>query len=133
MGKSIKITESQLKRLMKATISEERQLKSSPIKKGIKMFDIMNEQTPPPVRLRNKPKLQQVQPKGSGAIPTNNVKPQLATNTNMSAEGESHDMSIAKKIAVSNFNRTFPGKEYTEKAFRKPDGIIRYVLTATGQ
>jgi len=42
MGKSIKITESQLKRLMKTTITEERQIKSSPVKKGLKMMDMID-------------------------------------------------------------------------------------------
>jgi hypothetical protein len=44
MRKSIKITESQLKRLMKTTINEESQLKSIPLeKKTLKMMNIVNE------------------------------------------------------------------------------------------
>jgi len=42
MGKSIKITESQLKRLMKTTINEQRIVKSSPVKKGLKMMDMIS-------------------------------------------------------------------------------------------
>lgn len=42
MGKTIKITESQLKRLMKTTLNEERQSKSLPEKKGLKMIDMVS-------------------------------------------------------------------------------------------
>jgi hypothetical protein len=43
MGKSIKITESQLKRLLKTTINEERQSKSTQVeKKGLKMMDMIS-------------------------------------------------------------------------------------------
>lgn len=42
MGKSIKITESQLKRLLKVTINEQRTIKSLPEKKGLKMMDMIS-------------------------------------------------------------------------------------------
>jgi len=51
MGKSLKITESQLKRLIKFNLNEQQHYKANPVKEGFKMMDIVNEQLDPTQQL----------------------------------------------------------------------------------